>query len=88
MNLSFFTEFFGRSVQLSSNIGKTFSYVRDACLYKDKVYQADIYRKNNTCTSCVFNGFKYNLDLLKIFDFAFSAHPASVSEAMHVIYAT
>ena len=23
------------------------------------MYQADIYRKNNTCTSCVFNGFKY-----------------------------
>ena len=60
MNLSFFTKIFGRSVQLSSNFGKTFSYVRDACWYKDKVYQADIYRKNNTCTSCVFNGFKYN----------------------------
>ena len=23
------------------------------------MYKADIYRKNNTCTSCVFNGFKY-----------------------------
>ena len=23
------------------------------------MYQADIYRKNNICTSCVFNGFKY-----------------------------
>ena len=51
---------FGRSVQLSSSFGKTFSYVRDACEYIDKVYQADIYRKNNTCTSCVFNGFKYS----------------------------
>ena len=60
MNLSFFTKIFGRSVKLSSSFGKTFSYVRDACKYKDKVYQADIYRKNNTCTSCVFNGFKYN----------------------------
>ena len=59
MHLSFFTEFFGRSVQLSSSFGETFSYVRDTFLYKDKVYQADIYRKNNTCTSCVFNGFKY-----------------------------
>ena len=58
MNLSFFTKNFGRSVQLSSSFGKTFSYVRDACKYKDEVYQADIYRKNNTCTSCVFNGFK------------------------------
>ena len=60
MNLSFFTKIFCRSVQLSSNFGKTFSYVRGACWYKDKVYQADIYRKNNTCTSCVFNGFKYS----------------------------
>ena len=59
MHLSFFTKMFGRSVQLSSNFGKTFSYVRDACWYKDNVYQADIFRKNNTCTSCVFNGFKY-----------------------------
>ena len=59
MNLSFFTNIFGRSEQLSSSFGKTFSYVRDACLYKDKVYQADIYRKNNTYTNCVFNGFKY-----------------------------
>ena len=59
MNLSFFTNIFGRSEQLSSSFGKTFSYVRDACLYKDKVYQADIYRKNNSYTSCVFNGFKY-----------------------------
>ena len=59
MHLSFSTKMFGRSVQLSSNFGKTFSYVRDACWYKDNVYQADIYRKNNTCTSCVFNGFKY-----------------------------
>ena len=59
MNLSFFTKFFGRGVQLSSSFGKTFSYVRDACKYKDKEYQADIYRKNNTCTSCVFNGVKY-----------------------------
>ena len=57
--MSFFTKMFGRSVQLSSNFGKTFSYVRDACWYKDNVYQADIFRKNNTCTSCVFNGFKY-----------------------------
>ena len=31
MNLSFFTKFFGRSVQLSSSFGKTFSYVRDGC---------------------------------------------------------
>ena len=54
-----FTKIFGRSVQLSSRFGKTFSSVKDACEYKDKVYQADIYRKNNTCTSCVFNGFKY-----------------------------
>ena len=53
MNLSFFTKKFGRSVQLSSSFGKMFSYVRDACKYKDEVYQADIYRKNNTCTSCV-----------------------------------
>ena len=59
MNLSFFTKNFGRSVQLSSSFGKMFSYVRDACQYKDNVYQADIYRKNNTCISCVFNGFKY-----------------------------
>ena len=61
MNLSFFTKNFGRSVQLSSSFGKTFSYVRDACKYKDEVYQADSYRKNNTCTSCVFNGFKYTI---------------------------
>ena len=61
MNLSFFTKIFGTSVQLSSSFGKTFSYVRDDCQYKDKVYQADIYRKNNTYTSCVFNGFKYML---------------------------
>ena len=59
MNLSFFTKIFGRSVQLSSSFGKTFSYVRDACEYKDKVFKADIYNENNTCTSCVFNGFKY-----------------------------
>ena len=52
MNLSFFTKIFDRRVQLSSRFGKTFSYVRGACKYKDKVYQADIYRKNNTCTSC------------------------------------
>ena len=24
-----------------------------ACKYKDKVYQADVYWENNTCTSCV-----------------------------------
>ena len=66
MSLSFFTKIFGRSVQLSSSCGKTFSYVRDACLYKDKVYQADIYRKNNTCASCVFNGFKYSYMYLKV----------------------
>ena len=64
MNLSFFTKNFGRSLQLSSSFGKTFAYVRDACKYKDKMYQADIYRKNNTCTSCVFNGFKYILLIL------------------------
>ena len=52
LNLSFFTKNFGRSVQLSSSFGKTFSYI-------DKVYQADIYREKNICTSCVFNGFKY-----------------------------
>ena len=56
MNLSVFTKNFGISVQLSSSFDKMFSYVRDA----DKVYQADIYRKNNTCISCVFNGFKYS----------------------------
>ena len=54
-----FHQIFGRSVQLSSSFVKTFSYVRDDCSYKDKVYQADIYRKNNTCTSCVFNGSKF-----------------------------
>ena len=59
MNLSFYDKSFGRSVPLNSSFGKTFSYVRDACKYKDKVYQADMYRKNNTCTCCVFNGFKY-----------------------------
>ena len=53
MILSFFTKMFDRSVQLSSSFGKTFSYVRGACEYKGKVYQADIDRKNNTCTSCV-----------------------------------
>ena len=53
MNLSFFTKIFDRSAQLSSSFGKKFSYVRGACKYKDKVYQGDIYRKNNTCTSCV-----------------------------------
>ena len=47
--------------KLSSSFGKTSSFVRGACEYKDKVYQAYIYRKNNTCTSCVFNGFKYIL---------------------------
>ena len=57
--LSFFTNTFGRSVQLSSSFGKTFSYVRDACNYKDKVYEADFFRKNNTCTNCAINGFKY-----------------------------
>ena len=36
-----------------------FSYVRDAYKFRNKVYQADYYRKNNTCISCVFNGFKY-----------------------------
>ena len=61
MNLSFFTKIFDRSVQLSSSFGKTFSYVRGACEYKDKVYQVYIYRKNNTCTCCVFNGFKYTI---------------------------
>ena len=66
MNLSYLTEIFGRSVQLSSSFGKTFSYVRGACKCKDKVYQADIYRKNNTCTSCVFNGFKYILITVRI----------------------
>ena len=65
MNLSFFTKIFGRSVQLSTSFGKTFSYVRDACKYKCKVYLADIYRKNNTCTSCVFNGFKYINELFQ-----------------------
>ena len=55
MNLSFFTNFFGRSVQLSSSFGKTFSYVRDACKYKDKVYQADSYRKNKKCHKLVMN---------------------------------
>ena len=30
MNLSFFTKIFGRSVQLSSRFGRTFSYVREA----------------------------------------------------------
>ena len=59
MKLSFFTKKIGRRLQLISSFGKRFSYVRDACQYKDKVYQADIYRKSNTCTSCVFNGFKY-----------------------------
>ena len=61
MNLSFFTKSFDRSEQLSSSFDKTFSYVRGACEYKDKVYQAYIDRKNNTLTSCVFNGFKYML---------------------------
>ena len=32
--------------------------------------------------------YQNNLDLLKIIDFAFSTPPASVSEAMHVTYAT
>ena len=59
MNLSFFTKNFGRRVQWISSFGKTFSYARGDCQYKDKVYQAGIYRKNNTCTRCVFNGFKY-----------------------------
>ena len=54
-----FTKIFDRSVQLSSSFGKTFSYVRDACKYNNKVYQSGIYRKNNTCTSCVFFGLKY-----------------------------
>ena len=45
MNLSFFTNCFGRSVKLSSSFAKTLSYVRDACKWKDKVYQANIYKK-------------------------------------------
>ena len=43
MNMSFLTKNVGRSVQLSSSFGKTFSYIRDACQYKDKVYQAVIF---------------------------------------------
>ena len=53
MNLSFFINIIDRSVQLSSSFGKTFSFVKDACYYKDKVYQTAIYRKNNTWTKCV-----------------------------------
>ena len=55
----FFQQIFGRSVQLSSSFGKKYSYVRDPCYYKDKVYQVDFYEENNACNSCVFNGFKY-----------------------------
>ena len=67
MNLSFFTKIFGRSVLLSSSFGKTFSCVRDACKYKDKVYQADIYRKNSTCTSCAINGFKFKQKFMFVY---------------------
>ena len=59
MNLSFFTKIFGRSVQLSSSFGKTFSYVGTLVSTKTKCIKLICIGKNNTCTSCVFNGFKY-----------------------------
>ena len=36
-----------------------FLYVREACKYTDKENYVAMYRKNNICISCVFNGFKY-----------------------------
>ena len=49
-------------MQSSSSFAKMFLYEREACSYIDKVYFAAVYiKKNNICTSCVFNGFKYSL---------------------------
>ena len=47
-----------RSVQSSLSFAKVFSYEREACQCINKVYCIAIYKKNNTCTCCVFNGFK------------------------------
>ena len=60
MNLeAFFTNIFSRCALSSSSFAKTFLYVREACKYTDKVNYVAMYRKNNICISCVFNGFKY-----------------------------
>ena len=32
-------------------------------IHKHLVYHTDIYKKNNSCISCVFNGFKYMLKM-------------------------
>ena len=32
----------------------------EACKYTEKGNNVAMYRKNNICISCVFNGFKYN----------------------------
>ena len=63
MNLAFFTKIFRRCAQPSSSFAKTFLYVREAFKYTDKGNYFAMYRKNNICVSCVFNGFKYRKDI-------------------------
>ena len=45
---------------------KTFLYVREACKYTDKGNYFAMYMKNNICISCVFNSYKYSLNMKKI----------------------
>ena len=59
MNLTFFTKIFISSAQWGLGLDETFSYEREAVSYIDKGYYAAIGDNNNTCISCVFNGFKY-----------------------------
>ena len=50
MILSFFANFFSRSVQSSSSFAKMFLYEKKACSYIDKVYFAAVYKKKNIFT--------------------------------------
>ena len=59
MNLAFYTKIFSGCAQSSSSFAKTFLYVREACKYIDKGNNIAMYRKNDICIGCVFNGFKY-----------------------------
>ena len=66
MNLPLLTKMLSRSVQCSSSFPETFSYGRVAGKsYIDKACYVAMNETNNTCISCVFNGFKYSSNTSK-----------------------
>ena len=43
-------------MQTSSSFAKSFSYEGSLLIHRQSINYADVHKKNNTCTRCVFKG--------------------------------